>query len=280
MSAGRAARLRRFPRRLPHRCGHSPYAVAVSASRVLLIDDDEQGRTDLRMHLEDFGHEVLAPDRDYNTVADLVEFAAGVAVDVTLCDHRLQPGQMAPFFGAEAVSALVRDRRVAVLLTGYLDIDYDTSIRAHREHIPALLRREDLQEPDALDEVMAAVRGELDGLIPPERQLWPTVVRVADVSAEGGEPVLDVFVPGWRPAQAVRMPAATLPTSLHTHLNELLGKFLHVEMNLGATSPEEVYFGRISGLVEPADWAVARVGEGAALPVRSDAPTGLFEDRQ
>jgi CheY-like chemotaxis protein len=252
----------------------------MSASRVLLIDDDEEGRTDLRMHLEDFGHEVIAPDRTYESVDDLVSFAVAEDADVTLCDHRLQPGGLAPFFGAEAVSTLVQSMHVAVLMTGYFDIDFDTSIRAYRGHIPALLRRDELQEPDSLDQVMAAVRLEMGGVIPPERRLWQTVVRVGDVSDEGHAAVLDVFIPGWRPAQAVRMPAAMLPGGLRARLNDLRGRFLQVEVNVGATVPEEVYFGRVSGLVEPAEWPVERVGGGVDLPLRSDPPTGLFEDRR
>lgn len=250
------------------------------ASRVLLIDDDEEGRTDLRLHLEDFGHEVIAPAQGYRTVGDLVAFAEAAGADVTLCDHRLQPGGLAPFFGAEAVSALVQNMHVAVLMTGYFDIDFDTSIRVYRGHIPALLRRDELQEPDALDEVMATVRREMHGVIPPERRLWQTVVRVADISNEASAPVLDVFIPGWRPAQAVRMPAAMLPEELRVNLGELQGRFLHVEVNTGATAPEEVYFGRVIGLVDPAEWPVERVGTGAGLPTRPNAPTGLFEDRR
>jgi len=248
----------------------------VPTSRVLLIDDDEEGRTDLRLHLEDFGHEVLAPDRSYGTVEELVEFATAEGADVTLCDHRLQPGGLAPFYGAEVVAALVQRLRVAVLMTGYLDIDFDTSIRTYREHIPALLRRDALQEPDALEEVAAAVRREMAGVISAERRLWLTTVRVADVSSEGHAPVVDVFIPGWRPSQAVRMPASALPEELRSRLDDLRGQFLLVEVNVGATTPEEVYFGRVSGVMKAAQWPVERAGEGARLPVRDDAPHGLF----
>ncbi len=251
----------------------------MSAASVLLIDDDEESRAALRFNLEDFGHRVLAPDRRYTRVEELVEFAEESQVDITLCDHRLSPGNLAPFSGAEAVSALVRRHRVAVLMTGYIDIDFDTTIRTYRRHIPALLSREDLEEPDALGVVAAAVQREINGDVPAERRLWKTVARVADVSNEGSKPMLDVFIPGWRPAHAVRMPAETLPVELAADPRRLLGRFLHVEMNLGATTAEEIFFGQVFGLLEPTEWSVARVGTGADMPVRDDAPTGLFQER-
>jgi CheY-like chemotaxis protein len=252
----------------------------VPVSRVLVIDDDEEDRSSTRMHLEDHGLDVIAPDRRYTTVEELVGYVTSQHVDVTICDHRLQPRQLAPFYGAQAVAELVQRSQVAVLVTGYADMDFDTSIRTYRAHIPALLRREQLQEPEALDEVVSAVRGEMAGIIPPDRRLWQTVLRVGDVSEEGALPVLDVFIPGWRPAHAVRMPSTLLPPSLRADIAQLHGRFLLAEVNIGASEKEDLFFGRVEGLADPAEWPATVTGQGVDPPVRDDAPRGLFRDQE
>lgn len=250
----------------------------MAVRRALLIDDDEQDRAYLSMHLEDAGIEVLAPDRTYNTVLELVELAESSNVDLTICDHRLQPRKLANFYGAEAVASLVQRSNIAILMTSYHDDVYDTTIRQHRQHIPALLRREELEEPEALEGVIDAIQREIDGLIPDERKLWKTVVRIGDVTGSGPDLALDVFVPAWRPGQAVRMPAVRLPEELALLGQDLIGTFLLAEVNTAAPDNEQLFFGLVERAVEPIDWPETEVGTGSILPTRDDNPPGLFGD--
>jgi len=254
------------------------YSAPVTVARALVIDDDEDDRASVRMHLEDYGVDVLAPDRQYANVEELADYAVAQQVDVTICDHRLQPRQLAPFFGAEAVAELVKRSHVAVLVTGYFDMDFDTSIRQYRAHIPALLEREQLQEPDLLQQTVDTVQREIGGDISAARRLHRTIVRVGDIANENSAPVLDVFIPGWRPSQAVRMPAAVLPEHLAVDIRRLRGRHLVAQVNVGALRKEDVFFGAVEDVVEPKDWPVTNWGEGASLPEGDGLPAGLFEE--
>ncbi|MCW2855556.1 MAG: hypothetical protein JWR52_1171 [Marmoricola sp.] len=236
----------------------------------LVIDDDEDSRASVSMHLQDFGVSVHAPSRTYATVGELVEFAISEAPDVTILDHRLQTRHLAPFFGAEAVAALVQSSKIAVLMTSYVDTDFDTSIRLYRQHIPVLLGRDELEEPESLDRMIEVVRNEIDGVFLPERKLRPTVVRVGDVvnASKPDQFAIDVFIPNWNPDRAVRIPGQLLAEDVRSRGEELIDQYLLAQVNVAEPRAENLYFSEVSGPVDPGEWPVSEVGTGASFPPR------------
>jgi hypothetical protein len=249
----------------------------VPVTRAFLVDDDARDRAQMRLHLEDAGIDVIEPEAThYEEIDDLVADVLRADVDITICDHRLQPGRLASFFGAEAVASLIGMEQVALLMTSYSG-DVPTTIRLHRRGIPAVLRRDQLQQADTLDGVTEAIRREINGIIPPQRQLRPTVVRVGDVSAGEDGLALDVFVTGWRPDQAVRVPAGIVPPEIAALGSALIDRYLVADVNTGAVDDSELYFGSVGPLAEPVEWPATETGSGAEWPLRHAPVTGVFE---
>lgn len=246
-------------------------------TRAFLVDDDARDRAQMRLHLEDAGIEVVEPEvTHYGEIDELVADVLRAHVDITICDHRLQPGRLASFFGAQAVASLIGKEQVALLMTSYSG-DVDTTIRLHRRGIPAVLRRDQLQQADTLDDVTDAIRREINGIIPPERVLRRTVVRIGDVSAGEDGLALDVFITGWRPDQAVRVPAGIVPPEIAELRSGLIDRYLVAEVNTGAVDDSELFFGSVGPLADPVDWPATEAGTGAAWPVRDGPVPGVFE---
>lgn len=238
------------------------------ATRALLIDDDVGDRDLVRWHLEDAGLEVVTATGPYDDVRQLVSLAIAEQVDVTICDHRLQPHRLANFYGAAVVASLTREGRVAILITSYQESDTESSIRQHRQFVPAVVARRSLEEAESFNEIVRSVQAELDGDVALERQLHRTVVRVGSVVETLDGRALDVFIDGWRPGEAVRVPPGILPARiLQMDEADLLNAVLAAEVNTAARSHEDVYFGAIHGPIDLADWPVAGYGTGNSFPV-------------
>ena len=79
---------------------------------------------------------------------------------------------------------------------------------------------------------------ELQGSIHPARKAWRTLVRVDDVSQDGG--YCHVVVPAWNPHQAIRIYFRDIPP--HVLPNLRTGLRVHAKVNIGAERFEDVYF--------------------------------------
>jgi CheY-like chemotaxis protein len=241
----------------------------MSAARALLIDDDVEDRDLVRWHLEDAGMEVVTATGPYDDVQQLVDLAIEEDVDITICDHRLQPHRMANFYGAAVVARLTGEGRVAILITSYQESDAESSIRQHRRFVPAVVARRDLEETETFNEIVRVIRAELEGHAPLERQLYPTVIRVGSVATTTEGRALDVFVDGWRPGEAVRIPPALVPEHIAAmEESDLLDAVFAAEVNTAAKSHEELYFGLIEGPISMAEWPVEGQGMGNNFPTR------------
>lgn len=241
----------------------------MSAARALLIDDDVGDRDLVRWHLEDAGVEVVAPTGPFDDVGQLIGLADREQVDVTICDHRLQPHRLANFYGAAVVAGLTRAGRVAILVTSYQESDTESTIRQYRQFVPAVVARRSLEEPESFNEIVRSVRAELSGDVALERQLHRTVVRVGSVAETADGRALDVFIDGWRPGEAVRIPPALLPGNLlEIQETKLLNAVLAAEVNTAAQSHEDIYFAAIEGPIQLADWQEGDHGVGNHFPVR------------
>ncbi|MEV0987130.1 hypothetical protein [Streptomyces sp. NPDC049949] len=189
--------------------------------------------------LEDAEFQPIAIEPSFpnlNALLDEVERNATGLV----CDHRLSHGSNARFTGAEVVAASNRRRIPAVLITGYADLDEQTSIRRWRSSIPCMLRKR--FEPDAIESALSvAHREQLFGPAP-DRIGHRTVVRVLRVDQIGSEQIVEVIVVAWDPADAVILPADMITQCVGIPAAELPGMRFMANVNIHTKNPEELFF--------------------------------------
>lgn len=215
---------------------------------VAIVDDDPTGALAMRDSVLDAGFAPEVLDLDFHDLDDMVGkvTAAGQAA---VFDHRLTYGGHVPFTGAEAVAELYAHRFPALLVTTFT-MDADVSIRLVRDRVPVLLERR-------------AVRGESirEGIVRAAAELWTgpdearvprrVLVRIADVSTEGGRDVVDAVIPSWDPNDAIRFPVDLLPGWAHNGTEDLRGVRFFAEVNIGAPTRDDVYLRSFEAAAEP-----------------------------
>ncbi|MEA2600246.1 MAG: hypothetical protein QOF89_1238 [Acidobacteriota bacterium] len=203
--------------------------------RVAIVDDDPSQADVMSELIRDAGYEPIILGPRFEHVDDLVSKIRKSA-DAAICDHRLQPRGFARFNGAEAVAALFEVSVPSILVTQYIDIDADVSIRRWRRHVPVLLSRDEADPDRILQGLNQCVR-ELRGEHLASRRPWRTLIQVDDTNQESGEQVVDAHIPSWNPHLAVRFPAALVPPGL----NLAPGAYLFAKVNIGADRAEDLY---------------------------------------
>jgi hypothetical protein len=208
------------------------------AQRIAVVDDREDERELKGIELQHAGLEPHSISGQFQRVADLVEKIVERA-DAAVCDHYLQPADYASFYGAELVAALYRRRFPAVLISQFIDQDYDVSIRKWRHWIPVILSK-DQADPDQVIRGLDICRREHLGEFIPSRQACRTLVEVVRKSSEAGQTVIDVLVPTWNSRQPVRLPISLIPATLRRKVD--IGTRLIAKVNTGAESSADLYF--------------------------------------
>ena len=100
----------------------SPTFTAKKIKSVAVVDDELLSRETTEMLVAQAGLTPIAMGKFFGSVEELVSTISAKA-DAAIIDHRLQPGNLGHFFGAEAVAALFRAGRPAILTTQWLDQD-------------------------------------------------------------------------------------------------------------------------------------------------------------
>lgn len=221
--------------------------------KVAVVDDDQTEAQLMSEIVQEAGFlpvPVLATERtdrfdNPSVLAAVIQDRAEAAV----CDHRLRPLGYASFDGAQLVAELLVRKIPAVLVTTYLDIDADVSIRRWRDKIPVLLSRDEA-DPEHIREGLEACLSEIAGAVLAGRRPRRALIRVVDVTQESSETVVDAIVPQWNPNKGVRFPVTLLPRELHSEVAP--GIRLLADVNIGARKAEELFFGNFDLAPEPA----------------------------
>jgi hypothetical protein len=206
---------------------------------VAVVDDDDLQRDLIAAMLADQGlkpYPVIGPIQSVPRLVTRILRYAGSAI----CDHRLNDHAFARFSGAEATAALVERGIPAILLTQFLSIDNDVSVRLWREHIPVALRRDQAPDGSVLVAALERAGHELDNPDALRRTTQRCLLRVRAVTTEGHNKVLDVSIAGWKPDVAVRLPLALLPTPLRRDVEK--GALFVAEVNTDAEDQAELFF--------------------------------------
>lgn len=144
------------------------------------------------------------------------------------------------------VAELTRTEVPAILITQF-PMDFDVSIRKWRHLIPVLLKRDDADDGRIRSSLEYCVR-EIQGEPASTRRPHRSLVRVVELLQEAGEDVIDAYVPSWNPHQAVRFPKALLG-SLADQV--AAGSRVYAQVNVGALSPEDLFFRDFEAAPEP-----------------------------
>lgn len=215
---------------------------------VAIVDDDPNAAQVTKMTVEDANLETLLIERDpaiqkvaketgMKRVARIILQKADAAV----CDHRLRPGGFAPFDGAELVAFLISKSFPAVLISQFIDQDYDVSIRHWRAMLPSVLSRDEFAV-DTFKAALEVCRNEIKGIFTPQRRRHRVLIRVVDIQNEANQKVVDAIIPSWSRQTAVRFPFAIVPKRLRQRL--VKDGLLIAQVNLGAKQPEDFFFAR------------------------------------
>ena len=221
-----------FPDHLKLKMGTS------GSSRIVpVIDDSPDLAEETFYQLEEAGYQGEILVGPFDNVDELAHQLSQYAHAV-VCDHRLMQGGLANFYGAELVASLYDLKKPAILITQYPN-DSHTTIGAFRKKIPVLLARNELN-PMSLKRGIDQCADELNGHITRERRPHRTIIRVEQIDKESGQDVIEAFVTGWKPKQAVRFPASLIPESILESVQP--GTHLFAKVNVGAVRPEDLFF--------------------------------------
>jgi hypothetical protein len=219
------------------------YAITTLA----IVDDDRDAAITAQWQVEDAGYQPFVVEDSFDDIDVLVKHVIENAQGA-LCDHRLTPRGLANFYGAALVAALFDRCIPAILTTQYAGIDADVSIRKWRDRIPVLLSSDETDALAIRTGIEACV-AELHGNVPSTRRPHRVLLRIAAISEESGEEVVDAVIPSWNPRRAVRFPASLIPGGLRDELAPDTRLFALV--NIGAESSEDLYLRQFESATEP-----------------------------
>jgi hypothetical protein len=213
---------------------------------VAIIDDDPNAAAVTQMAVEDAGLQTwlvqrdpriqkLTKERSMKLIAQNILQKAEAAV----CDHRLRPQGFAKFDGAELVAFLISKSLPAVLISQFVDQDYDVSIRHWRAKLPSVLSRDEFRA-DTFAAALEICRSEIRGEVTPQRRRHRVLIKIVDIQNEANQKVVDAIIPSWSRKAAVRFPFAIVPCRLHPRLKT--NSYLIAQVNLGASRPEDLFF--------------------------------------
>jgi len=215
--------------------------------RVTVIDDDEDGRGELMDALSDFQYEPLeVTGRFENRIDELIARIEEQDPGFVICDHRLQPKQMAQFYGSKLVKELVARKRPAMLLTMYGSSDR-LELKRTRFHVPVIVDR-DMFRPEYIGHYFEVCAREIALDPVDERKPHRCLIRIDRVTREHGIQI-DAIVPSWRPEHAVPIPSECIADELLNKISD--GSYLLGDVNIGARTEDDLYFHNVDEIAPP-----------------------------
>jgi len=220
------------------------------ATRVLVVDDDDQGRDDLMDELRGYDIEPFTVAGPYGREIDrMIDDIAGQQPSFVICDHKLQPAGLASFYGAEVVRRLVERKIPAMLLTMYQSTDR-LDLRAARYEIPVVMGRDEFRI-DRVHEYFDICRREVLAVPVDTRRPHRVLIRVDDVPGGDRPERIDAVIPSWSPDHAVPIPLSCIDAGLIPELRP--GVYLLGDVNIGAEAEDDLFFTNVSEIVPAPD---------------------------
>jgi len=212
--------------------------------KVTVVDDDAEDREALVEELLDNGCVPKTIEGRYaSDINRMIEDIVDHGSDLVICDHKLQPKQMATFSGAELVAELVERRLPSILLTMYRS-PARVEILKLRHQIPVVVGRDEFDHGELLG-YLKTCRQEFEGEPIASRKAHRVIIRVEDIRRIGGDDfVCDVVVPSWRPGHAVTVPKECFSPDVWASI-EAGDRYLGY-VNIDADDEDDLYLKSIS----------------------------------
>ena len=216
-------------------------------SKVAIVDDDPQNRETLAEAVADADLEPFLVEGPIGSIDELVTIVEHEAQAAVL-DHRLSPGNLADFTGAEGVANLFDRQFPALLVTGYSLLPELRSMVKFRSRIPVLLGH---LEADVVQESIAKCVREFDHDYEPTRRPTRTVLQVADFHRDTTPPLVYLVISSWDPTERVAVPDEVFPAELRGRVS--VGQRYVALVNTAAARVEDLYLTAIQeiGNLEP-----------------------------
>lgn len=201
--------------------------------RLCIIDDDEGARLSYVEEFYGSSFDSFPQGRVENVEQFLKQYIK--PSDAVISDHQLKKKNYFPINGAQVVSMCYEMRIPSVLVTKY-DQAQMPEIRRYRKNIPVILNPSHFGEDTVFHSLEVCIK-EFKGEIRADRKLWRTLIRIDSI--EGN--YIYVIIPGWDISEAISIGRDELPA----HINSLVevDKRMHVQINIGCESVNDLYFG-------------------------------------
>lgn len=205
--------------------------------RVQIVDDNREAREGYSFSVEDLSLIPISADGPQYTDLDQFIEMIRLQAHAAICDYHLSKANYASFDGGNAVAQLYQRQFPAILCTSYYNSDID-SIRRYRQHIPILLKPQDLG-PETIEAGFRQCIAEFKGRVPASRKAWRSLIRVEDVDL--GKGYFYVVVPSWNPHETISLRFMDVPQDIRSRIQNGQQRF-HAQVNVGAENYEDLYF--------------------------------------
>ena len=218
---------------------------------VTVVDDDPLDREETMDQLRDFGIEPRTVGGPYGKNIDrLVADILATASPFVICDHRLQPKNLASFNGSRVIQALRATNKPAMLMTMFQS-NNRLELREARADIPLVVGRGEFDVERLAAYAEICMRELADDPVD-ERRAHRSLIEIKDVRVSGGGE-LDVVIPNWRPDQSIILPTQCVANGLIARVEP--GDFLLGDVNVGANDEDELFFRNVDEIVKAAEIA-------------------------
>ena len=202
--------------------------------RLCIIDDDEGARASYVEAFYDTSFEAFPQDEVDDVSFFLDKFLK--ASDAVISDHQLKKKKnYFPINGAQVVSMCYERYIPSVLVTKY-DQAQMSEIRKFRKNIPIILNPSQFSEDTVIHSLEVCIK-EFKGDIRADRKLWRTLVRIDAIEKNH----IYIIIPGWDTSEAIAIGKDELPEHIKPIIE--LDKRMHIQINIGCESVNDLYFG-------------------------------------
>lgn len=208
--------------------------------RVAIMDDVPENRQIWSHVVSAAGYIPVLVETPLESLTMMLETISDLNVYGVLCDHRLRDHPYANFNGAEAVSALVTDKRLGILVTDFSQMDVNGTIRLHRRKIPVLIPGAEMRPSILAPSFQFCEREIRYNHIAISRKPRRSLVLVNDLVEQRQQKIVEAFVPQWNPHEAVGFPLELVPPKLQAEVRA--GATLIASVNIDAESSADLFF--------------------------------------
>src|SRR5690606_13468584 len=157
-----------------------------------------------------------------------------------ISDHRLGPCNLASFSGSELLADLYDLNIPSVLITQFLDVDADTSIRKYRDRLPAVIGRGS-QEPGLIRKLLNMSKEELVNGPNYSRRPHRALIRIDDLQSSLRENLIEGVVTNWSSETLVKFPVELLSEDVKEKIKNKDMCRLMAFINTGASDQKDLY---------------------------------------